>query len=177
MDSESTRSGGYSPGRRRVIALAGAGGLAGLTAAIWPWKQPVGEVPVKAVPASPSKTEVSTAEEVPAAPSPVVSDSSVSLERERFTQHVGEVFRATAEGAGAIDLILESVGPLIAMSGENNRRFEGYSLLFKGPSGTVPGDGMCRLNHGTLGDTDLYLGAVGGVAGQPHCEAVISRAV
>ena len=177
MDSESTRSGGHSPGRRRVIALAGASGLAGVTAAIWPWKQPAGETAAPVVSKDSTSRPVSAREESPAAPSPVVSDSPVSVERERFAGHVGEVFRAITERSGTIHLVLESVGPLVAMSADKNRRFEGYSLLFKGPSGTVPGDGVCRLNHGALGDTDLYLGAVGGVAGQPHCEAVISRAV
>ena len=96
MDPESNRSGGYSPGRRRVIALAGAGGLAGVAATIWPWKQPAGEPAITPGPASPPAVKVPVAEEVPAAPSsPVVaSDSPVSVERERFARHVGEVFRA-----------------------------------------------------------------------------------
>ena len=177
MDSESTRSGGYSPGRRRVIALAGAGGLAGVAASIWPWKQPAGEVSLPAVSANPSAAKAPAAEDAPAAPSPVVSDSAVSVERERFARHVGEVFRAMAEGSGTTDLVLESVGPLVAMSGDKNRRYEGYSLLFKALSGVVPGDGVCRLSHGSLGDTDFYVGAVGGPVGPPRCEAVISRAV
>ncbi|MCW1914898.1 hypothetical protein OJ996_15020 [Luteolibacter sp. GHJ8] len=177
MVSGSDSPGGYSPGRRRVIALAGASGLAGVAAAIWPWKQDE-EVAAPAV----SKTaapRIAETEEVAAneaAAETTVSNSSVASERERYAQHVGETFRGSPEGGGKLDLILETVGPLLVMAG-GQKRFEGYSLLFKIPKGNLPGDGMVTLSHEALGESGLYFVSVGGPTVQARCEAIISRAV
>jgi hypothetical protein len=176
MVSRSDSPGGFSPGRRRAIALAGASGLAGLAAAIWPWKHSgKGTAPIVSGPTPPRAAE--TGQTPAAAPSQaVVSDSSVAAERERYARCVGERFRATPEGGGPLELVLESVGPLLTMAAAQSR-FEGYSLLFKIPSGTMPDDGMVHLSHEVLGETALFLVTVGNPAAQARCEAVISRAV
>lgn len=85
--------------------------------------------------------------------------------------HCGEVFTVN----NGSKLILDQVGGLVQMAGDG-RRFEGYSLLFKIESGTLPADGLFRLSHAALGELELYLGSVCGPAAPARYEAVISRA-
>ena len=177
MVSRSDSPGGFSPGRRRAIALAGASGLVGLAAAIWPWKHSGKGTPPIVSGTTPPRGAAETGQTSAATPSQaVVSDSSVAAERERYARCVGERFRATPEGGGTLELVLESVGPLLTMAAAQSR-FEGYSLLFKIPSGTMPDDGMVHLSPEVLGETALFLVTVGNPAAQARCEAVVSRAV
>ncbi len=85
--------------------------------------------------------------------------------------HRGEVF--TVQNGGK--LVLDQVGELVQMAGDG-RRFEGYSMIFKVESGTLPDDGVFRLSHAALGELELYLGSVCGPATPARYEAVISRA-
>jgi hypothetical protein len=176
MNSETERAAGHSPVRRRLIVLAGAGGLAGLASTLWPREQTAesgaqaaaANAPLKVGPAS----EVAEAMPQEAAS----ADSPVSAERERFARHQGEAFQVITDGAAGTTLVLDEVGALVRMAGQGHR-FEGYSLLFKIQSGALPGDGLFRIRHDALGELEFYLGSVGGPASPSRCEAVVSRAV
>ena len=176
MNSDSERTGGHSPVRRRLIALAGAGGLAGLAGVLWPRN----EASVAADKIASPKTPVSAADRLvePQAsalePGVAASSSSVASERELMAQHLGEVF--TVKQGGSVKLVLDQVGGLMSQSGQG-RRFEGYSLLFKIESGALGDDGVFRLSHPALGELDFYLGSVCGPITPARYEAVISRAV
>jgi hypothetical protein len=118
----------------------------------------------EAVGGAPAQPEISTA---PAG----VATSSVAAERERMAGHRGEVFTLN----NGSKLVLDQVGELVHMAGDGHR-FEGYSLLFKAESGSLPADGVFRLSHAALGDLELYLGSVCGPGAAERYEAVISRA-
>jgi hypothetical protein len=174
MNSESERAGGHSPVRRRLIALAGAGGAAGLAGILWPWKEAAVPQQEEAAGKANEVGDASATQTAPdASPEAPAVDSSVSAERERFASHRGEEFKVASENA---TLVLDEVGELVRMAGQG-RRFEGYSLLFKIQSGALPGDGVFRLSHAALGELEFYLGAVAGPVTPSRCEVVISRVV
>jgi hypothetical protein len=158
-----------------LIALAGAGGAAGLAGMLWPWKEAASTR--QEVAAGKKAKAVDNAPEESAAPQSFqeapVAPSSVSAERERFASHRGEEFKVVGENA---TLVLDEVGALVRMDGKD-RRFEGYSLLFKIQSGALSGDGLFQLRHPVLGELELYIGSVAGPVSPSRCEAVISRVV
>jgi hypothetical protein len=158
-----------------LIALAGAGGAAGLAGMLWPWQDAAVSQPEvvvgkgsKEASGAPSTSEApQSSQDAPVAP------SSVSAERERFASHLGEQFEVASENA---TLVLDKVGALVRMDGKD-RHFEGYSLIFKTQSGALPSDGLFQLSHPVLGKLELYLGSVAGPVSPSRCEAVISRVV
>lgn len=177
MESGTEKNRWHSPTRRRLITLAGASGLAGIAGALWPdHGEGESKAPTPMKPKDPGAPPQSTPGEAPTEDQGRNAGGPVEEERSRFVQLQGESFLASSDMVDPLPLVLEEVGELVRMEG-SGRKFEGYSLLFKAPSGVLPGDGAYRLVHDATGALELFLCPVGGPVIPARYEAVISRAI
>lgn len=174
MESGTERNRWHSPGRRRLITLAGASGLAGIAGALWPQSDRRTETSPPTETERPAKHQEAGSEN--ASKAPAGTAGKVAEERAKFAGIEGERLIASSEATDSLPLVLEEVGEVIRMEG-NGRAFEGYSLVFKAAEARLPGDGAYLLVHPSIGEVELFLCPVGGPVEPARYEAVISREV
>jgi hypothetical protein len=74
-----------------------------------------------------------------------------TLTRDIFVQHLNSHFQV--EGGAARSTLLELVEANAAPAPQG---YEAFSIVFRGPSGSLLSQGMHRFHHDTIGAFDLF---------------------
>lgn len=97
-------------------------------------------------------------------------------DRDAYLPHVGSTFQFSAQSGEQIPCTLLVVGPEQIQQAPK-ARFASYSLVFVAGKGYRPDEGVYRLKHDHLPETEFFLTPVGPSKGEFHLEAVISRKI
>lgn len=156
--------------RRRKFLGWGCAGLAAAAIGTRVW-QPEGAIDPAAMslPTGKSGPEANEAD-APKESSPSLSD------RDAYLPHVGSIFQFSPESGEQIPCTLLVVGPEQIQQAPA-ARFASYSLVFTVAKGHKPGEGIYRLKHEHLPETEFFLTPVGPDKEYLHLEAVISRKI
>jgi len=98
------------------------------------------------------------------------------LRRSRFVPHVGEHFRLSVPGGGAVHVKLDEIQDLSWTPKPSAAGAEdGFVLVFHGPPAPRIAQGVVRVRHARLGSLDLLVSPAGtGRRGQDYA-AVVNR--
>lgn len=86
------------------------------------------------------------------------------LPREKYAEHIGEVFRIALDDDAVMDMTLieaNSVGPQTTKDALQAGLPAPFSVLFRGPAEPVLVQATYRLRHASLGELDLFLVPLG----------------
>ena len=100
-----------------------------------------------------------------------------ALDQEKYTEHLGEVFRIALDDDSAIDIALievNSAGLQTTRQAIEAGRPEPFSILFRGPAEPVLPQAIYRLSHSALDAQDLFLVPIGPDGEGMTYEAVFS---
>jgi len=88
-----------------------------------------------------------------------------------FAPHAGETFRVRYDPEHALEMELVEVRPL---GGAGMNRREPFALTFKGPATPILPQRIYRLEHGAVGDHDLFIVPIGPGQGGLLYEAIFT---
>jgi hypothetical protein len=92
---------------------------------------------------------------------------------ETFSPHVGDSFQLHLSPGTRIPVTLIAAEERPAVAAATPGRTP-FSLLFRPPSGVIPGQRTYRLEHDTIGTLDIFLVPVTPDADGPRLEAIFS---
>jgi hypothetical protein len=95
---------------------------------------------------------------------------SDNLTKENFKKNINTQFRVQIEPADAVVIELAEL-----LEGVSTKSQEQFSLLFRGPLDAPFGQGMCNLEHDTMGSFVLFLVPIARSSDGMEYEAVFNR--
>lgn len=106
------------------------------------------------------------------------STSFDALTFARFTEVLGSRFQTGTSASAQVELELIAVTPgNTVQAGANSARFESFSLLFRGPSAPVLGQGTYPFVSERLGKFDLFIVPIGKTAAGVEYQAIFNRQI